>query len=108
MEQVVSDCLIRQVTPGEVNVMYDIINDAAVAYRGVIPADRYHEPYMPMEELLSEIEDGVNFIGCEVDGGLVGIMGVQDRGDVNIIRHAYVRKKQRRGGIGSALLSQLL
>lgn len=88
--------------------MYDIINDAAVAYRGVIPVDRYHEPYMPMEELLSEIEDGVMFTGCEVDGELMGVMGVQDRGDVTLIRHAYVRTIQRRGGVGSTLLSHLL
>ena len=88
--------------------MYDIINDAAVAYRGVIPADCYHEPYMPMEELLSEMEDGVNFIGNEVDGELAGVMGVQDRGDVTLIRHAYVRTAHRRSGIGSVLLSTLL
>jgi len=63
---------------------------------------------MPMEELLSEMEDGVNFIGCEVDGELMGVMGIQDRGDVILIRHAYVRTDQRRGGIGSVLLSHLL
>ena len=88
--------------------MYNIINDAAVAYRGVIPKDRYHEPYMPMEELASEMEDRVRFTGCEVDGELVGVMGVQDRGDVTLIRHAYVRTVLRGGGIGSLLLSTLL
>jgi N-acetylglutamate synthase-like GNAT family acetyltransferase len=108
MERKSDDRLIRQVRPDEVEVMYDIINDAAVAYRGVIPPDRYHEPYMPMEELVSEMEDGVHFTGCEVDGGLVGVMGVQDRGDVTLIRHAYVRTVLRGGGIGSLLLSTLL
>lgn len=108
MKRIISDHLIRQVRPDEVDVMYDIINDAAVAYRGVIPSDRYHEPYMPMEELLSEMEDGVNFIGSEMDGELVGVMGVQDRGDVTLIRHAYVRTVLRGKGIGSVLLSVLL
>ena len=108
MKRTNHDRLIREVRPDETDVMYEIINDAAVAYRGVIPKDRYHEPYMPMKELASEMEDGVHFTGCEVDGELVGVMGVQDRGDVTLIRHAYVRTVLRGGGIGSLLLTTLL
>lgn len=81
-----------------------IINDAAQAYRGVIPADRWHEPYMPDDELAREIAAGVVFAGYERDGALVGVMGVQDRDDVTLIRHAYVRTSERRSGVGSALL----
>ena len=92
----------------ETEAIASIINDAASAYRGVIPADRWHEPYMSREELAAEIADGVGFWGAEEAGAqgpaLVGVMGLQDRGDVALIRHAYVRTAARRGGIGSALL----
>jgi GNAT superfamily N-acetyltransferase len=84
-----------------------IINDAAQAYRGIIPADRWHEPYMPLHELEEQIMHGIAFSGCELHGELVGVMGIQDRGDVTLIRHAYVRTSQRRGGIGARLLKHL-
>ena len=87
--------------------MFSIINDAARAYQGVIPADRWHEPYMSLEELQAEIGRGISFSGCDSDGELVGVMGIQDRGDVTLIRHAYVRTDQRRKGIGEALLKEL-
>ena len=93
--------------PADVPAIYDIINDAARAYKGVIPADRWHEPYMPMEELESEIGKGVRFFGCRVDGRLVGVMGIQDVKDVTLIRHAYVRTRERRRGVGRALLEKL-
>src|SRR5262249_2772722 len=66
-----------------------IVNAAAEAYRGVIPADCWHEPYMPASELDSEIAAGVQFWGYEADGALVGIMGIQTVRDVDLIRHAY-------------------
>ena len=88
--------------------MYAIINDAARAYRGVIPEDRWHEPYMPREDLRREIGDGVRFWGFEEDGKLIGVMGIQDAGDVTLIRHAYVTTSERRKGIGSMLLSELV
>ena len=81
-----------------------IVNAAAEAYRGVIPADRWHEPYMPRGELDGEIDAGVAFWGYEVDGALVGVMGIQSVGDVDLIRHAYVAPGSQRQGIGSALL----
>ncbi len=87
--------------------MYEIINDAAHAYKGVIPADRWHEPYMPIEELKHEIVDGVEFWGYDEAGELVGVMGLQDKGDVYLIRHAYVRTNGRNLGIGTKLLRHL-
>jgi GNAT superfamily N-acetyltransferase len=84
-----------------------IINSAAEAYRGVIPADRWHEPYMSPHELDSEIAAGVVFWGYEADERLVGVMGLQPVRDVDLIRHAYVLPGSQRGGIGSALLGQL-
>jgi len=87
--------------------IFDIINDAAQAYKGVIPADRWHEPYMPMAELETEIAKGVRFYGYTLEGRLVGVMGIQDVKDVTLIRHAYVRTRSRRHGIGHALLEHL-
>jgi len=84
-----------------------IINDAAQAYRGVIPADRWHEPYMSLDELKHEIGRGVAFWGCGSGTELAGVMGIQDRGDVTLIRHAYVRTAGRRKGIGESLLRHL-
>ena len=94
-------------TPADEPAIYDIINDAAQAYKGVIPADRWHEPYMSMDELRSEIGKGVRFHGCTVDGRLTGVMGIQDVKDVTLIRHAYVRTRDRRHGLGQALLAHL-
>ena len=84
-----------------------IINAAAEAYRGVIPADRWHEPYMAQDELDSEIAAGVVFWGYEDDGMLVGVMGLQSVSDVDLIRHAYVLPGSQRRGIGGALLGRL-
>tara|TARA_B100000686_G_scaffold333438_1_gene399368 strand:- start:616 stop:1107 length:492 start_codon:yes stop_codon:yes gene_type:complete len=89
----------------DVEVICNIINDSAQAYRGVIPPDRWHEPYMPLDELKREIAAGVKFLGYQDDTGLVGVMGTQPVKDVMLIRHAYVRMARRREGIGSALLT---
>lgn len=83
------------------------MNSAAEAYRGVIPPDRWHEPYMPPEELSREIAAGVAFWGCETNGALVGIMGIQAVRDVDLIRHAYVRPDHQRHGVGAALINHL-
>lgn len=99
--------MIRACTHEDLAAICAIINDAALAYKGVIPVDRWHEPYMPLEELEHEIERGVVFWGVEGDGALVGIMGIQDRGEVDLIRHAYVRTQSHRQGIGSDLLRHL-
>jgi len=100
--------MIRKCEARDLQSIYEIVNDAAIAYKGVIPADRWHEPYMPMEELTEQISDGVAFSGYEEDGELVGVMGIQDKGEVCLIRHAYVRTSARRKGIGAALLRHLL
>lgn len=84
-----------------------IINAAAGAYRGVIPADRSHEPYMSAAELEREISAGVAFWGYETDGALIGAMGIQPVRDVDLIRHAYVRPGNQRRGVGGALLTHL-
>ena len=87
--------------------MAAIVNAAAEAYRGVIPADCWHEPYMPEEELEGEIAAGVRFWGYEADGELVGVMGIQAKRDVDLIRHAYVAPGGQRRGVGTALLAHL-
>jgi GNAT superfamily N-acetyltransferase len=84
-----------------------IVNAAAEAYRGVIPADRWHEPYMDEAELDAQLDEGVVFWGYEADGELAGVMGIQARGDVDLIRHAYVLPGRQGEGIGRALLEHL-
>ena len=85
-----------------------IVNLAAEAYRGVIPADRWREPYMPASELDEEIAAGVAFWGYESDGELLGLMGLQPLRDVDLIRHAYVVPGRQRLGVGSSLLEHLV
>ena len=96
--------LIRQSNSADVPRIFAIINDAARAYRGVIPADRWHEPYMPREELDREIAHGVAFWVAEDDGQVVGVMGMQDKGPVTLVRHAYVASSTQRSGVGTRLL----
>jgi GNAT superfamily N-acetyltransferase len=96
--------LIRKTQKADFAAMAAIINDAAQAYRGVIPADRWQEPYMPDDELAHEIADGVQFWGAEQDGCLLGVMGMQDKGEVTLIRHAYVQPSAQGQGIGTRLL----
>jgi GNAT superfamily N-acetyltransferase len=84
-----------------------VVNAAAEAYRGVIPADRWHEPFMSWDELDSEIAAGVSFWGFEFDGVLVGVMGIQRLPEVDLIRHAYVSPESQRHGVGGALLEHL-
>jgi GNAT superfamily N-acetyltransferase len=99
--------MIRLCNPSDVDIVYDIINDSACAYEGHIPDDCYHEPYMPRDELLSEIASGIAFYGYEAGGSLVAVMGIQDRGPVTLIRHAYTRTEEQGRGIGSHLLAHL-
>src|SRR4051812_31648753 len=96
--------LIRRSREADLAAMLAIVNDAAQAYRGVIPADRWREPYMPADELAREIEDGVVFWAAEEDGRLLGVMGIQDKGDVALVRHAYVAPAAQRKGVGTELL----
>ena len=100
--------LIRPIRDDERDLTLAIINDAAQRYRGVIPDDRWHDPYFSAEYLASEIAAGVQFFGCEAGGELLGVMGVQDVDDVMLIRHAYVAPRAQGGGIGGKLLRSLL
>ncbi len=95
---------IRQLQVPDLDAAVSIINNAAQAYRGVIPADRWHEPYMPRDELEGEIADGVVFWVAEEDGRLSGVMGIQDKGAVALVRHAYVAPTVQRKGVGTRLL----
>jgi GNAT superfamily N-acetyltransferase len=98
---------IRPCRDEDLAAILEIVNSAAQAYRGVIPADRWHEPYMPFEELRAEIAAGVMFWGSEIDGKLAGVMGIQPVRDVDLIRHAYVIPSYQRRGIGAALIAHL-
>ncbi|AZI41591.1 N-acetyltransferase [Deinococcus psychrotolerans] len=104
--------MIRDASASDLPEIYVVINDAASAYKGIIPADRWVEPYMSEAELTEQIADGVRF-RCWVEdegvdaGRVTGVMGIQDKGEVNLIRHAYVRSAQRGQGIGGQLLADL-
>ncbi len=99
--------MIRRCEPSEFEVVWEIINEGASAYKGVIPEDCWHEPYMPVEDLRREMNEGVTFWGFEQDGNIAGVMGLQSVRDVALIRHAYVRTKSQKLGIGAQLLSHL-
>jgi N-acetylglutamate synthase-like GNAT family acetyltransferase len=97
--------LIRKGEAADFEAILAIVNDAARAYRGVIPADRWHDPYMPAEELTREIGDGVAFwLAEDDDGRTLGVMGIQDKGEVALVRHAYVATTLQRKGVGTRLL----
>lgn len=98
---------IRPCRADETDAILTIINEAADAYRGVIPADCWHEPYMSSAGLHSEIAAGVSFVGYLAEGALAGVMGVQPVRNVDLIRHAYVRTAFQGRGIGSALIASL-
>jgi GNAT superfamily N-acetyltransferase len=100
--------MIRRCDDRDFDAMWTIINDGAQAYKGIIPADRWTEPYMSREKLRHEIDDGVEFWGYEDGAALAGVMGLQDVRDVTLVRHAYVRTASRNLGIGGQLLSHLL
>ena len=101
--------MIRLCTNADVRKILSAINDAAEAYRGIIPKDRWHDPYMRLSYLKKEINEGVIFHGyIHSDDRLIGVMGIQDKRDVALIRHAYVRTKFRREGIGSQLLNHVI
>jgi len=99
--------MIRRCDDRDFELIWVIINDGAQAYKGVIPDDRWTEPYMSKSELRHEMDDGVAFWGYEERGELVGVMGFQQVQDVTLIRHAYVVTGSQKGGIGSHLLSHL-
>jgi len=99
--------MIRRCDDRDFETIWAIINDGAQAYKGIIPADRWTEPYMSREKLQREIDERVVFWGYEETGALLGVMGIQQVQDVTLIRHAYVRTSSQKGGIGAKLLSHL-
>ena len=99
--------MMRRCGDGDFEVIWAIINDGARAYKGIIPADRWTEPYMSREELRRQIDEGVQFWGYEESGTLTAVMGIQQVQDVTLIRHAYVRTSSQKRGIGAQLLSHL-
>jgi N-acetylglutamate synthase-like GNAT family acetyltransferase len=100
--------MIHKLLCAEFGSILNVINDAAEAYRGVIPEDRWKEPYMSTTELKEEIESGVQFFGWTENNALVGVMGIQLVNDITLIRHAYVLTNQQRRRIGEKLLLHLL
>lgn len=99
--------MIRKCTHHDFDIIYSIINEAAQAYKGVIPQDRWKEPYMTIDELKHEIQQKIVFWGYEENNEIVGVMGIQRVRDVTLIRHAYVRKNKQNKGIGGKLLTFL-
>jgi len=99
--------IIRESVDADFATMLAIVNDAARAYRGVIPPDRWHEPYMSTDELANDIAGGVVFWVAEEEGRLSGVMGVQDKGEVALVRHAYVAPTTQRTGVGTRLLRHI-
>jgi GNAT superfamily N-acetyltransferase len=100
--------MICRLSPSEFDAILNVVNDAAQAYKGVIPEDRWKEPYMPASELRKEIESGVEFYGWKENGALVGVMGIQLVKEITLIRHSYVLTAHQRRGIGENLLKHLM
>lgn len=100
--------LIGKLEANDFQRIHAVINDAATAYSGKIPADCYKQPYMSKEELQQEIESGVHFYGYSVDGIVVAVMGIQQVDHVTLIRHAYILTSHQHRGIGTELLNHLL
>ena len=100
--------MIRRLLERDLNSMLEVMNDAAQAYKGVIPNDRWKEPYMSAEELGDEIDSGVDFFGLEKEGRIIGVMGIQELKEVTLIRHTYVLTEHQRRGVGSKLLQYLV
>jgi N-acetylglutamate synthase-like GNAT family acetyltransferase len=100
--------MIEKSKSNDLQEIYEIINDAAIAYKDIIPSDCWREPYMPMNELRTQIKQGVEFWCYKEDRKIFGVMGIQDRGDVTLIRHAYVLTISRNKGIGGKLLAHLI
>jgi N-acetylglutamate synthase-like GNAT family acetyltransferase len=99
--------MIRECSESDFITMIEIINDAASAYKGIIPDDCWNEPYITSEELICEIENGVVFWCLEQDEQLLGVMGIQDKGELTLIRHAYIRTQAQKLGIGTRLLQHM-
>jgi GNAT superfamily N-acetyltransferase len=97
---------IRQCDSKDIDTIFEVINEASKAYKPVLPSDAYHEPQMPLEEVQREIRR-VRFLVYEEEGRILGVMGYEYLGEVALIRHAYVRSRAQRKGIGTLLLTHI-
>ena len=100
--------MIREYKKNEVHKILEVINDASLKYKGVIPDDCWNEPYMSEQELIGEFNDGVRMYGYHYNNTLIGVIGIQEMKDVILIRHAYTLSSYQGKGVGSALLEYLL
>jgi len=100
--------MIHKCTASDFERIYQIINNAAQAYKGNIPAEYWKEPYMSRDELRHELDEGIEMWGYEENGKLIGVMGIQHRQGVTLIRHAYVCTTRQNKGVGGKLLSYLM
>ena len=100
--------MIRGLLERDLDSILEVINDAAQVYKGVIPDDRWKEPYMSAEELGDEIDSGVDFVGLEEEGIIIGVMGIEEVKEITLIRHTYVLTEHQRRGVGSKLLQYLI
>jgi len=100
--------MIRRLLERDLDSILEVINDAAQVYQGVIPDDRWKEPYMSAKELGDEIDSGVDFFGLKEEGRIIGVMGIQELKEVALIRHTYVLTEHQRRGVGSKLLQYLI
>ena len=100
--------MIGRLLKRDLDSILEVINEAAQAYKGVIPNDRWKEPYMSAKELGDEIDSGVDFFGLQEEGRIIGLMGIQELKEITLIRHTYVLTEHQRGGVGSKLLQYLI
>ena len=100
--------MISEYKKSDASEILHVINDASLKYKGVIPDNCWHEPYMSEQELTDEFSDGVRMFGYNQDNKLIGVIGFQEKKDVTLIRHAYTLTSYQGKGTGSALLEYLL
>jgi GNAT superfamily N-acetyltransferase len=98
--------MIKKLSLKDSSIIYEVINEAARAYRGIIPEDCYHEPYMSKEELRREM-GSMTFFGWDQGGKTIGVIGFQPIKDITLVRHTYVLPGYQRKGIGKKLLNQV-
>ena len=99
--------MIGELTKEEISNILSVINDAALKYKGIIPDNCWHEPYMSEQELIIEFNNGVHMFGYSISDILIGVMGIQELNDVTLIRHAYTLSDYQGTGIGKSLLQYL-
>ena len=96
--------MIRKYTKNDTSKILDVINDASLRYKGIIPDDCWHEPFMLEQELVDEFKDGVRMYGYHDNNKLIGVIGIQEVQDIILIRHAYTLTSYQNKGTGSAML----